>query len=176
LKREEELLHLKSRSLWFQNGNKNTKHFHNQAKIRQRRNNVSKITLEYGTVITDFTKIKIASNSHFFELCIQQNDASQDNIVSMLEHIPSLIFNDENLELTLPISENDIHLVVWSLDPDKAPGPNGFSISFYHFLWELIKTDLKKKMIHYSHQSLCLGGSTNSCFLSLIPKDSNPSL
>jgi len=60
------------------------------------------------------------------------------------------------------------------MDPDKAPGPDGFSIIFYHTFWATIKRDLKK-MLNYTLQKQKLGGTTNSTFLALIPKDTNPS-
>jgi hypothetical protein len=53
--------------------------------------------------------------------------------------------------------------VIWSLDPDKDIGPDGFSISIF---WDLIK---------YAQKNSRLGGSTNSSFLSLVLKEPNPS-
>jgi hypothetical protein len=82
---------------------------------------VSKINLEDGTIITNFIEIKNVSNSHFVELYTQNNNANKDNIDSMQEHIPSMILNEENLELTQPITENEIHIAIWSLEPDKDP-------------------------------------------------------
>jgi hypothetical protein len=60
------------------------------------------------------------------------------------------------------------------LDPDKAPGPDGFPIRFYRSFWDIIKRDLKK-MLNYTLHKHKIGGATNSTFLSLIPKESNPS-
>ena len=60
------------------------------------------------------------------------------------------------------------------MEPDKAPGPNGFSIHFYRTCWEIIKVDLLR-MIKAFHQKAKVGGSTNSTFLALISKEVNPS-
>jgi len=53
---------------------------------------------------------------------------------------------------------------------DKATGPDGFSAHFYKRCWHIIKLDLVR-MIHYAHYYFRMGGSTNSTFLSLIPKE-----
>ena len=56
------------------------------------------------------------------------------------------------------------------MHPDKAPGPDGFTASFFQHCWEIIKSDLTK-MIKKSQASNKLGGGTNSTFLALIPKE-----
>jgi len=59
------------------------------------------------------------------------------------------------------------------MNPNKAPGPDGFTIHFYRICWDIIKTDLIR-MIKGFLQKAKLGGSTNLTFLALIPKESNP--
>jgi hypothetical protein len=59
------------------------------------------------------------------------------------------------------------------MEPDKAPGPDGFSIHFYRLCWEIIKPDLLR-MIHGFLRKEKIGGGINSTFLALIPKEANP--
>lgn len=42
------------------------------------------------------------------------------------------------------IEQVDIQGAICILEQDKAPGSNGFTISFYRFFWHLIKYDLKR--------------------------------
>lgn len=111
--------------------------------------------------------------NHFANLFSEHDEVHLSNVASMLEHIPLVISNEENLALTQPISEAEIFATVWSLGPNKSSRPNGFSISFYRHLWEVIKYDLIR-MLQYSHQTLRLGRNTNSSFLALVPKETNP--
>lgn len=157
VRREEKLWRLKSRSLWLKDGDRNNKFFHNQAKVRESRNNVSNIGLEDGTQVSDFVSINAVAKSHFVDLFFEHEEAGPSNVASVLEHIPSFISNEENSTLTQPISEAEIFATIWSLGPDKVPGLDGFTISFYRHFWDLIKYDLKC-MLHYSHQALRLGG------------------
>lgn len=64
----------------------------------------------------------------------------------MLENMQTVIFDSDNSQLTKEISEEEIEHAVWSMEPDKALGSDGFSINFYKQFWELIKGDLSKMM------------------------------
>ena len=59
------------------------------------------------------------------------------------------------------------------MEPDKAPGPDGFSIHFYRVCWPVIKQDLLRMITSFLRKAK-VGGCTNSTFLSLIPKEVNP--
>jgi hypothetical protein len=56
------------------------------------------------------------------------------------------------------------------MNPDKAPGPDGLTTRFYIACWDIIKKDLVK-MVRKSQNCRKIGGSTNSSFLALIPKE-----
>jgi hypothetical protein len=59
----------------------------------------------------------------------------------MLANIPNIVSEHENNQLVQDITEEEIIKAVWSLDPDKAPGPDGFPIRFYRSFWDIIKRD-----------------------------------
>ena len=90
----------------------------------------------------------------------------------MVSDIPSLTSPEERLRLESPISEGEVKKSIWSLHPDKAPGPDGFPIFFYRTFWPLIKKDLMR-LISWMEKGN-MGEATNSIFLALIPKEPNP--
>lgn len=59
------------------------------------------------------------------------------------------------------------------MELDKAPGPDELSIHFYRICWDIIKVDLYQ-MIKGFLRKAKVGGSINSTFLALIPKEANP--
>lgn len=85
-----------------------------------------------------------------------------------------MISEEANKFLMGEITKPKIQELIWHLNPDKAPGLDGFSINFYRAFWTLIKNDLIH-MLNYSKSKDKFRGNTNSSFLALIPKESNPS-
>lgn len=79
------------------------------------------------------------------------------NIGDMLEHIPTLILEEENHIPIRPIEATEVFASIWSLGLDKAHGPDGFPISFYRHFWDLIKSNLLR-MLHYFDRNFRSGG------------------
>ena len=104
------------------------------------------------------------------------DDGNYDKDVSsnFLYNVPSLVSTEDNSDLMKTSSEREIVDVIWSMESDKAPGPDGFSIHFFKVYWPIIKTELLW-MVSAFQMKAKLGGCTNSTFLALIPKDVNPS-
>jgi len=87
-----------------------------------------------------------------------------------LSEIPNLINEEDNQLLNNPVSIREIKKALFNMDLDKAPGPDGFTARFYISCWDIIKRDLYR-MIKKAQNCTKLGGSTNSSFLALIPKE-----
>ena len=49
---------------------------------------------------------------------------------------------EENVELIKPFTEEEIIDVIWSMEPNKDPGPDGFSFHFYRVFWTVIRKDI----------------------------------
>jgi hypothetical protein len=47
------------------------------------------------------------------------------------------------IDLSREIEEEDIIGVIWGVEPNKARGPDGFSIHFFCAYWSIIKHDLR---------------------------------
>jgi hypothetical protein len=92
----------------------------------------------------------------------------------MLDRIPNIVSEHDNIQLVREIIEEEIAKVVWDMDANKAPASEEFSIRFYRSFWVFIKQYLKK-ILNYTLQKQKLRGAANSTLLALIPKDSNPS-
>ena len=73
----------------------------------------------------------------------ETNPTSQDDLLS---GIRSIISDKENEELGKQISEQEIIEEIWALQPEKSPGPDGFTINFYRASWNIIKDDLRKML------------------------------
>ncbi|KAL6211828.1 hypothetical protein ACLB2K_017051 [Fragaria x ananassa] len=55
---------------------------------------------------------------------------------------PSLITDDENMSLTSIPSSEEIYLALKDMDPDSAPGPDGFNGHFFVSCWVTVGADV----------------------------------
>eukprot|EP00253_Pinus_taeda_P002669 PITA_02669 len=140
---------------------------------RLSRNHIAEITSSSGQVFKGFAQIQEAATNHFKNLLSAERNGEEEDETDFLSVIPSLVSEEDNASLTSPVTEEEITNIVWSMDPDKAPGPDGFSIHFYRICWEIIKFDLFR-MIRGVLKKAKMGGGTKSTFLALIPKETNP--
>lgn len=65
--------------------------------------------------------------------------------------------------------EEEVHAVVQSCAPDKAPGPDGFTMAFFQKTWDFIKPEVMGALNHF-HQQCYMVRSCNASFIALIPK------
>ncbi len=82
------------------------------------------------------------------------------------------LFPNENLDLQSlhePFLEEEVRSVVFSSAPDKAPGPDGFSLLFYQHFWRVIKDDLME-VFHNLHCGRLNLELVNRIWICLIPK------
>ena len=114
-------------------------------------------------VCKGFDQLKVAVESYFQNLYNEDGDGCEEVTFDFLSHVPFLVSREDNSTLIKTFSEEEICNVIWSMEPDKAPGPDGFSIHFYRTCWEIIKVDLLR-MIKDFQQKAKVGASTNFSF------------
>jgi hypothetical protein len=76
---------------------------------------------------------------------------------------------DEAASLEDPFEEREVREAINSMDRDKAPGPDGFSLAFFQDCWEVIKGDFMAVFEDF-HSYGKFVKSINSMFISLIPE------
>ena len=126
---------MKSHSTWLIDKDWNTYFFNNQCRTRLSQNHTSKISSLSGESIKGVSQIKQEAESHFQNLLREDGSYDSDLTSEFLSKIPCMVNEEENDELMKPFSEQEIIDVIWSMEPYKAPGPNGFS---FHFLSNLL--------------------------------------
>eukprot|EP00253_Pinus_taeda_P011603 PITA_11603 len=150
-------------------GDKNTSYFHKQVEACKHFKTVNEIHYQ-NIVVKDSDSIKQAAHFFFKDPYSAPKNPPIDPHAYSIELIPHYVQDSNNIKLTALISMNEIKNALDCMDPDKAPGPDGFTARFYLTCWSTIKKHLLR-MIHKSQTYTKIGGSTNSAFLALIPKD-----
>ncbi|XP_071916268.1 uncharacterized protein [Coffea arabica] len=126
-KREEVYWGQKARVRWLKEGDKNTNYFHASVVERRRRNNISSLKKGDGTWCESEHEIENEINGYFQDLFTSSNP---QQIESILYDVPLVITDQMNEMLVRPVSEMKIRKAVFSLQPNKAPGPNDDTLIF----------------------------------------------
>ena len=75
----------------------------------------------------------------------------------------------ERVWLERKFEREEILQVVSDLDGDKTPGPDGFTMAFYHHCWRVGKKDVLVVFEEFFHHCK-FEKSLNVTFIALIPK------
>ncbi|XP_026378214.1 uncharacterized protein LOC113272616 [Papaver somniferum] len=156
------MLKQKARIKWVKEGYANTSFFHTNLKVRQSRNFISELEDINGDIISDQNKIADTLVQHF-EKKIQYKAAEE--VDSLLEVIPEVIIKEDQQMLdAIPSAE-----AIFSMDPESAPGPDGFSGCFYRACWHIIYYYVVHA-IQFCWRRRFIPKGLNSNFLVLLPK------
>ncbi|RVX17218.1 LINE-1 retrotransposable element ORF2 protein [Vitis vinifera] len=79
------------------------------------------------------------------------------------------IDGEEAARLEEAFTKEDVFSALSDMNEDKAPGPDGFSLSFWQFSWEFVKVEVMGFFKEF-HEHGRFVKSLNSTFLVLIPK------
>lgn len=72
-------------------------------------------------------------------------------------------------QMTIIPSAEEIKALVFKLNPNKAPGPDGLTSGFFKASWEILGTELVMA-IHHFFSSAFLPTTANATILALVPK------
>jgi hypothetical protein len=138
------------------------------ATIRFRKNSITSLTREDGSVATDHHE-KAGLLWHFYKgrLGISVPIASSFNFSQFFTPLEGLD------EPSKPFSHEEIDLVVAHMPGDKSLGPDGFSGIFLKICWPIIKFDFYRLCQEFWDGTVNLQ-SINDSFITLIPKNLAP--
>ncbi|XP_059064902.1 uncharacterized protein LOC131856952 [Cryptomeria japonica] len=119
--REEIYWKLKSRETWLEDGDRNTRFFHNSVKMKRAANKITHIINDSDQIIMDQNLIAKDGTKYF------------ENILNkaLLNNIPKLITKGDNQMLNSKITHEEVKMALAQFQGDKAPGPNGFPAGFF---------------------------------------------
>jgi len=173
MQQEESLWRLKSRALWIQEGDKNTKFFHNYASARRAKNSIWKIKDDKGGYAVSHDDITKQAVSFFKDHYRKGKYIAFRDILWGIDLVPEMFDDEKNEALFQPITENELLGVMKSFNKDKSPGPDGWTIEFLIHFYDLFKLDLLR-MVEASRMSGIIHHHATSALIALIPKKGEP--
>lgn len=146
---------------------KNTKYFHSIVKKRRTGNSIPILKLQDGNMTSDHELIQnefIEYYSNMFGSSTQTDPAKFD----VLQEGPMLDNEDCNTLLQW-VTIDEIKAALNDIGDDKAPGPDGYSSTFFKSTWAITGPDLCAAVLEF-FESRRLLKQLNHTIIALIPK------
>ncbi|GJW24413.1 RNA-directed DNA polymerase, eukaryota, reverse transcriptase zinc-binding domain protein, partial [Tanacetum coccineum] len=171
LKDEESFLKQKSKVEWLDEGDKNTRYFHNVVKGRLNRNRISYVEDINGNA---FHGLGVGEQ---FVLHFKSVLGMSSEVLPIAD--PGSLFTkflpeSEALNMIRAVSDDEIKNALFSIDGNKAPGPDGFSAQFFKDAWSVVGIDVCKAVKDFFVNGKLLN-EVNATVIALVPKIATPS-
>jgi hypothetical protein len=141
-KHEEILWRQKSRILWLQEGERNSKFFHNSMIQRRHQNKIISLKYQQGNKLSNHQDIQSELLQYYKTLMQEPQLNRKDAIKNITQHIPKMINENHNEALMRPVTMEEVEQVIWEMSKGKSPGPDGFTVDFYQACWPVIKNEV----------------------------------
>lgn len=169
-KQEEMYWGTRAKINWLKWGDTNSKYFHASTVQRRTTNVIHRIKDKTGRWLDDNDDIMAAFKETFDELYRGEPGEEDDYAI---QHIPSLITQQDNSALIQEIHEEEVRRAVFSLGATKAPGPDGFTGVFFQKTWITVSRDIMRLVRDFFHDGT-LPSNINETHITLVPKIPNP--
>jgi hypothetical protein len=122
LKEKEESWRLKSRAIWLESGDENTKFFQAFAKGRKNINTIWQLKDQAGNLETTFEGMSKLGKNYFQNLFKEETQVSIEEVVQVAQFFPRFVEEEDNRLLMEEVTEKELLEVLHSFQKDKIPG------------------------------------------------------
>lgn len=160
----------KSRDKWLSRGDRNSHFFHISVNAARARNNIDKLVNAEGEeVFSEAAKGEVAVD--FFRNLFRSTNPAP--FTDWFNDMQPRVSEQLNMDLLRPVTNLEIKEAVFSINPTKAPGPDGMSGLFFQKLWTIIEEQVIAEVQKFFNFGI-LPKEWNYTHLCLIPKIADP--
>jgi len=149
---------------------KNSGYFHVATKGRKAINNISVLEDDKGDTIFEEEGIEKEISTYYQSLFTSQQG---DRTTTVQESISPCISPEVNASLIHAPTQKEMKNACFAIHPDKAPGPEGFSASFFQANWATMGPHIIKEIQAFFSSGI-LPSKINHTHVRLIPKITSP--
>lgn len=126
-----------------------------------------------GAKAKSFNDLASMGRDHFKNLFKALAGASIAEVIWVAQLFPRYAEEEDNEMLMALVMKIEVESVLKSMQKDKSPGPDGWTVEFFQYFFELIG----EEMVGVVEESRCRGvihEPFNTTFLAIIPKSDAP--
>lgn len=167
---EEAFFKQKSRINWLRLGDQNTLFFMRVAATRNSYNSIRSLQLPCGLLVTDSVELCEISLAHFQSILSPVNlPLLSSPFQWFLELLPFSFSPVQQTLLSFLPDTTEIAKTILKLNPNKSPGPDGFTSAFFKSAWSVVGAETVASIRKFFETGF-LPSSTNATILTLVPK------
>ena len=136
------MLFRSSKVKWMQDGEKNTKFFHNS--VIQNRNNsrIQKLKKMDGSRVETHGEIEEELTHYLAEILNEDIHDRERDIAQITRLIPPSVTRENNEMLVKPVTLQEVEEAVNQMALGKSLGSDGFTSNFFHYFWDMVKNEV----------------------------------
>ncbi|XP_058764138.1 uncharacterized protein LOC131637556 [Vicia villosa] len=169
-KTEEIIWRQRSRAVWLQAGDKNTKFFHGKASQRRKTNRIQKLQDHRGVWWRGEKHCERILKEYFSDIF---KSSQPENIETICDIVRGKLKADQVDYCATRFTAEEVELALSQMHPLKAPGPDGLPSLFFQKYWHVVGEDVKHLVLGVLNDSQGVE-DINRTFIALIPKVKNP--
>ncbi|XP_069152904.1 uncharacterized protein [Solanum lycopersicum] len=166
----DQFLKQKEKIQWIQEGDQNTKFYHNYIKTRRNTNIIFGGKDKHGERQEGMEEISKAFLEYYSEL-LGQSNKGRKHVCREIIMKGSLVNKEQREQLAAKFTEKEVKEAMWSIDGNKSPGPYEYGSPFFKDNWEIIGKDVVKGVMEFFRTKKMLTGM-NDTTITLITEDS----
>ncbi|XP_074346146.1 uncharacterized protein LOC141684909 [Apium graveolens] len=128
----------RAKQFWLKEGDQNTRFFHRFALSWRKTNLIQRIKDSAGVWRETPEEIQVVIEEYFSAIF---KASSVNGQLTEREEVQQVSESD-NMNLISDVTEEEVKCVVFSMHPEKTPGPDGFNPAFYQSFWSVVKNDV----------------------------------
>ncbi|KAL0292727.1 UNVERIFIED_CONTAM: hypothetical protein Scaly_3154100 [Sesamum calycinum] len=153
---------------WLKGGDNCSKIFFRKITARRASQRVYQIQNEDGQLLTEYTAVT-GEFVNYFKKLFGGSQRQTQNLDHLQPFARYLISEDEATQITSPFQRHEIKEVLFDINEDSAPGPDGFSSGFFKSSWAVIGEDVCRAVMEFFNHDRLLK-QLNTTLITLIPK------
>ncbi|KAL2944091.1 LINE-1 retrotransposable element ORF2 protein [Bienertia sinuspersici] len=164
-----QFLRQKAKIKWIQEGDANTRLFHKSLKAQRLKSNIHAIQNLDGNSYNSPGQIASAFSQFYKQLIGSSEMVDRIHVEQHIVDEGPTLRNDQKEEIMRSFNAQDVKEAIFSIDGDKAPGPDGFGASFFKENWNIVGPLVSDAVLDFFKNGRILK-EINNTFISLIPK------
>jgi hypothetical protein len=155
----------RAKTHWLRDGDLNTKFYHASATSRRKVNKITSLLDASDNLITNDIELCNVARDYFVDIFQRQNSVTEP----VINLIDCTISPEDNNMLTAPFVIEEFKEAIFSMKPDKCPGPDGFNPGFFQHFWPICGQEIFQQCCNWLTTG-SFPASLNLTNIALIPK------